>query len=143
MEKLFIGKYGGYMKTIQAERCSYCNSTNYYYPVNEQGREVLVVQCCRCGRNILVPGWEASYTSPEEASLNGIKVRGSLSQMEVVGSNQLVRETIQKTEARQENDPYLGLEPTSYLKIGKDGQLQQSWINRANGLRKWLPIPRE
>jgi hypothetical protein len=129
------------MRTIQAETCPHCGAKNYYYPLADD-REVTSVLCFRCRKTILIAGWEASYTSEEEAKLRGIRKCGCASIMEVAGNVSSVKESVKKNEEVKASDPTLGFEPTCKLKFVK-GVLHQLWGSRATGQSKWLPVPSE
>lgn len=124
-------------KNIQSQVCYHCNTQNFYYPLDNRDREVLVVNCCRCGRKNLIAGWEVSYTSEEEAKLEGISTIGSSKYIDIpLPENKQVEQNkpiVQQSTVQKIYEKTMDL---SWI----DGVLHQKCIDKYSRQEEWLPI---
>lgn len=121
------------MKAIQGQKCYYCSTDNYYYPVDNRDREIIVVNCCQCGRKNLVPGWEVSYTSEEEAKLEGVSTIGSTRPPEITREIKKQVEDVKQTEK-------IGRWIKTMDLMWIDSVLHQRHVEASTGRDKWEKV---
>jgi hypothetical protein len=124
------------MKSVQSQQCSRCQQWSYYYP-EKNGQEVLVVGCHQCGHKNLIPGWEVSYTSEEDAKMNALFDQGRSSR-QVITIPVKQPAPVVKIEEKPIVDEVW--EVTMNL-MWIDGVLNQQYRESVTGKVKWCRIP--
>jgi hypothetical protein len=122
------------MKQIQVRQCVKCSTLNYYFPEDNRGGEVLVVNCCKCGTKNLLQGWEVSYTSEEDAILNGSQAFGVNDKVNIVTEKHQKPNVVEVKEL-----PIIHWEKTMEL-MWIDNVLHQQEIDKKTDNTRWQII---
>jgi len=122
------------------QNCYRCDTENWFYPINIDGNTVHAFACHHCNRHNLIPGWEVSFQSEEDAMFGGeyASVFKDEKSLKLNNNFAIINNT---------DDVVVNHEPvtevwtkTSELQI-VNGILQQLLCEKSSGKVRWENVP--